>query len=65
MHEVRPIATDGPVVWCVCQPALCKTGCTDRGRVWDGGPEAYSIRSRSRFLHGEREKFEVAFAKLL
>jgi len=33
MHELRTIATDGPVAWCVCQSAC---SCTDRSPASDG-----------------------------
>jgi len=44
MHEMRPIATDDPVAWRVCQSVsqsvclsvwyACKNASTDRGPVW-------------------------------
>jgi len=55
VHEIRTIATDVPVAWCVCHAAApYKSCCTDRGPLWGGewrllGPKEHSITRGSRF----------------
>jgi len=43
MHQMRTIATDGPVVWCVCQSAtrLCAPNVAERIEVLFGGEDSW------------------------